>query len=169
MASLTSPRITELEAVSFTGRLNKCGAVSLQIGYAPQGSEKGRITCSHPVNRFHCPDNLHGASKTHEGARRKHTGGNKSLDSFSRAAAADKMPREASGSHATSEGVLCVGPYHPSAGRTGKEGREPRWPPGGAAACRNSRGSLVRPDPGAGLLGWPHGSNRGPSQPLGSH
>ena len=82
------------KAVSFTGRLNKCGAVSLRLDAHLKGLEKRQNNLLPPRQLGSTVLTTSAGIKDHEGARRKHTGGNKSLDSFSRAAIhTNKMPR----------------------------------------------------------------------------
>ena len=72
------------KAVSFTGRLNKCGAVSLGFDAHLEGLGKRQNNLLPPGQLGFTVLTTSAGIKDHEEARRKHTGGNKSLDSFSR-------------------------------------------------------------------------------------
>ena len=72
------------KAVSFTGRLNKCGAVSLGFDAHLEGLGKRQNNLLPPGQLGFTVLTTSAGIKDHEEARRKHTGGNKSLNSFSR-------------------------------------------------------------------------------------
>lgn len=82
------------KAVSFTGRLNKCGALSLRFDAHLKGLGKWQNNLLPPRQLGFTVLTTSAGIKDHEEARRKHTEGNKSLDSFSRDVIhTNKMPQ----------------------------------------------------------------------------
>ena len=158
------------KAVSLTGRLNKCGAASLRFDVHLKDLEKGQNDHQLPPGQLSCivlttPAGI----KDHEEARRRHTGGKKSLDSFSVGVIhTNKVPQRGAGSHAASEGLRsgAIPPHAAGQERTGEsrgghqvallprgQRREPRAPGSEAAAPETRPPAQRSPGGPAGLCG----------------